>query len=194
MSKASLIFAFSLGAAAGVAVSWKLLETKYAQIADEAIESVKERFTVPREGGPAKIKEEKIIEETPLPPSDETVYEEIASQYKSAGKEESDEKEEEEDMAKPYVISPDEFDENGYKTVSLTYWADGILTDQDHNVIKNVEKMVGENPEPHFGEYEDDSVFVRDDKKKTDYEILKDMRKFKDLKKPYFDPSDEVED
>ena len=39
------IFAFSLGAAAGAAVSWKLLKTKYEQIAQEEIDSVKEVYS-----------------------------------------------------------------------------------------------------------------------------------------------------
>lgn len=194
MNKVSLIFAFSLGAAAGAAVSWRVLKSKYEQIADEAIASVKERFTVPKESKPDKIEKKIIVEEEALPPSDKVVYEEIASHYTSAGRTEPDEKEEEEDMAKPYVIPPEEFDENGYKTESLLYWADGIVTDRDYNVVKDVDRLVGADSLNTFGRYEDDSVFVRNDKKKTDYEILKDTRKFKDFKRPYFDPSDEVEE
>lgn len=34
---------------------------------------------------------------------------------------------------------------------------------------------------PHFGEYEEDAVFVRNDAKKCDYEILKDLRRFCDV-------------
>ena len=199
MNKAKLIFAFSLGAAAGAVVSWKFLETKYAKIADEAIASVTERFTVPKEikpqeDKPVKMEMKKIVSEPSAAEAQKMVYERIASGYASEHRVETDEKEEEEDMSKPYVIPPEEFDENDYKTESLTYWADGILTDDDHNVIKDVERMVGKESLNHFGEYEDDSVFVRNDKRKTDYEILKDTRKFRDLKKPVFDPYDEVED
>ena len=32
-----------------------------------------------------------------------------------------------------------------------------------------------------FGEYEEDSVFVRDDERKIDYEILADTRNYHDL-------------
>ena len=33
----------------------------------------------------------------------------------------------------------------------------------------------------HFGEYEDDSVFVRCDERKCDYEILLDQRSFSEV-------------
>lgn len=194
MNKVSLIFAFSLGAAAGAAVSWRLLKGKYEQIANEQIAEVKAKFTVPKETKKAKIKEKIIVEEAEVIAEDKQRYEELAATYTSVKNQAPDEKEDEEDMGKPYVIPPEEFDENGYKTVSLTYWADGILTDDDNTIVKDVDKLVGVDSLDHFGEYEDDSVFVRNDKNKTDYEILRDMRKFKDLKKPYFDPSDEVEE
>ena len=38
------VFAFSLGAAVGAVVSWRVLKTKYEQIADDEIADVKERF------------------------------------------------------------------------------------------------------------------------------------------------------
>ena len=85
-------------------------------------------------------------------------------------------------MDKPYVISPEEFDDNeDYETVSLTYYSDGVLTDERDNVIEDVEGTIGEDSLTHFGEYEDDSVFVRDDRKKIDYEILADDRKFSEV-------------
>ena len=85
-------------------------------------------------------------------------------------------------MSGPYVISPDDFDDNDdYEVVSLVYYSDGVLADEDDNVIEDVEGMVGEDSLNHFGEYEDDSVFVRNDERKTDYEILLDSRNFADI-------------
>lgn len=103
-------------------------------------------------------------------------YEEYANKYKS-------ENEEEEDVRKPYVISPDEFDENGYDTLSLTYYADGVLTDdQDERMDDDdIEELIGKESLNHFGEYEDDSVFVRNDRRKLDIEILLDMRNYHDF-------------
>lgn len=84
----------------------------------------------------------------------------------------------------PYVISPEEFGEVGYTQVSLTLYADGILADEGMNIIDEPEDIVGDALD-HFGEYEDDSVYCRSDPKKCDYEILKDLRRFADVRKSY---------
>ena len=83
----------------------------------------------------------------------------------------------------PYVISPEEFDEEGYETISLTYYADGVLADEQNFPIEDVEDTVGKDALNSFGEYEDDSVYVRDDDKGIDYEILLDIRKYSELPK-----------
>lgn len=84
-----------------------------------------------------------------------------------------------------YVISPEDFgEENYYAWVSLTYYADGILADDNGVIIDNVEEMVGDALD-HFGEYEEDSVYCRNDAKRCDYEILKDLRRYADVRKNF---------
>lgn len=41
-----------------------------------------------------------------------------------------------------------------------------------------IEETVGKGSLTHFGEYEPDSVFVRNDRLKVDYEILMDQRTY----------------
>lgn len=92
------------------------------------------------------------------------------------------------DMKKPYVISPDEFGEiDNYEEISMTYYSDGVLADDNDNIVNDVEDIIGTESLTHFGEYEDDSVFVRNDCLKCDYEILLDSRKYSDVLKemPY---------
>ena len=50
-----------------------------------------------------------------------------------------------------------------------------------------IEETIGKDSLTHFGEYEDDSVFVRNDRLKVDYEILMDQRGYADVlrEKPY---------
>ena len=85
------------------------------------------------------------------------------------------------EFKKPYVISPEEFGEmNDYEKTSLTYYANGVLTDESDEIIYNIEETVGDALE-HFGEYEDDSVFVRNEENMCDYEILLDQRNFSEL-------------
>ncbi len=82
----------------------------------------------------------------------------------------------------PYVISPDEFgEEDEYETVSLTYYKDSVLADDVDDLVDVAN--VGEDFASHFGEYEDDSVYVRNDLKKIDYEILRDERTYKEAMK-----------
>ena len=79
----------------------------------------------------------------------------------------------------PYVISPDEFGElDDYDTASLLYFADGVVADMEMNPVDDIDEIIGEASLDHFGEYEDDSVYVRNDRLRIDYEVLKDLRNF----------------
>lgn len=88
------------------------------------------------------------------------------------------------------MISPDEFgDQDEYDQISLTYYSDGTVTDDNDRPMSDdeIEESIGKDSLTHFGEYEDDSVFVRNDRLKADYEILKDERTYADIlrEKPY---------
>ena len=89
-----------------------------------------------------------------------------------------------------YVIEPDAFGEaEGYDEISLTFYADGTVTDDNDRAMSEdeIEETIGKDSLSHFGEYEADSVFVRNDRLKADYEILKDLRSYADVlrEKPY---------
>lgn len=90
---------------------------------------------------------------------------------------------EKKDANQPYVIDPNDFgNEDEYETISLTYYADSVLAD-DLDELVDAAETVGEDFASHFGEYEDDSVHIRNDKLKVDYEILKDERTYKEAMK-----------
>ena len=172
------VIIFAAGASIGSVITWKLVKTKYEKIANEEIKEIRDYYY--------GLAEKKFDADEDFEFSDEEdqEYNDILDSngyrdYSGNGKKEN---KEEEDVDKPYVISPEEFDDNeDYETVSLTYYSDGILTDERDNVIEDVEETIGEDSLTHFGEYEDDSVFVRDDRKKIDYEILADDRKFSEV-------------
>ena len=175
MSKVSTIFAFTLGVAAGAVVSWRLLKKRYEELADEEIASVKEWYArkYENEDEPEEVSPRREHKQVVDPKK----YEAIASQYNT----ESDDKEGEE-MDEPYVIPPEEYgEEDGYETGCLTYYADGVLTDDADNIIENIDATVGADFASHFGEYEDDSVFVRNPVYATDYEILADSRAYSEI-------------
>ena len=160
------IFAFSLGAAAGSLVARKVLKTKYERIAQEEIDSVKEKYSVKKND----VETPKATDDN-LDDDDPTSISNILAEYNSTG----ERKETDRIVTKPYVISPDEYGDLDYETASLTYYADGVLADEFDTVIHNVDEIVGEESLEHFGDYEDDSVFVRNDELKCDYEILRDL-------------------
>lgn len=183
------LFIFTAGAAIGSAVTWNALKTKYEQIANEEIESVKRHYKM-KEAGEQIVKgfEDgiKSVEETTRAAGEEIkdAYESYAKRYSSEQDEKPEpkiEEKEEENVEKPYVISPEEFGEiDDYETISLTLYADGVLADDQGNVIDDVEETVGKDSLNHFGEYEEDSVFVRNDERRCDYEILADALTYED--------------
>jgi hypothetical protein len=164
------IFIFVLGAAVGSFATWKFVENKYKRIAQEEIDSVKETFS--------RIKKEQ--------PSAEEVaeYETIVDNYISNDMEKEGEhtkeiNEEDYEVA-PYVIAPEQYGEKeDYDTVTYTYYAgDGVLADYVDNPIDDYEDFLGKDPFTHFGEFEDDSVYIRNEARETDYEILLDIRSY----------------
>lgn len=79
---------------------------------------------------------------------------------------------------KPYIIKPNEFGEQDYDEVTLVYYANGKFTSYDTGDLMDefeIEDAIGDiDPSVHFGDYEEDSVFIRNDERGIDYEVLRD--------------------
>lgn len=177
MNTCKSLLIFLAGAAVGTIVTGRMLKTKYEQIANEEIESVKEVYA-----NKMKKLDEQQEKCTYREPTKEEIdkYREMASGYTNYSKREKEVEKEVVKVYTPEVISPDEFDTNDFKTQTLTLYADGILADEYDNVIKNVDEVVGEESLNHFGEYEEDTVYVRNEELETDFEILKDDSNYRD--------------
>ena len=161
------VFAFAIGAAIGSVVTWKLVKTKYEKIANEEIESVKEVFSR-RNSTDTKEAIEKILEEHH--------YATESSEKEEEGDTSSD------DDLRPYVIKPEDFGEHdGYDTVTYTCYKDGVLEDDWGELMEDVDDIIGLDSLNHFGEYEADSVYVRNDRLETDYEILLDEKTYAEV-------------
>ena len=194
----NLLF-FVAGAAIGSIATWKLIEKKYKDLADEEIESVIETFKNRRPRiTKDEVKEtvEKVINKWKEPK--ETVEDIVAAEgYSIENEEEIDEDDESNyivnvyndndndiEVVTPYVITPEQFGEyNEYGTKTLIYYSDNVLTDEIDNPITSDEMitMIGPDALDHFGEYEDDSVYIRDEMNEMDYEILKSEKKFSEI-------------
>lgn len=191
------LLCFVSGAAIGSVVTWKLIEKKYKDLADEEIESVIETFKnrKPRiTKDEVKETVEKVINKWKEPK--ETVENIVTAEgYSIENEEEIDEDDESNytvnvdndiEVITPYVITPEQFGEyNEYGTKTLTYYADNVLTDEVDNPITSDEMvtMIGPDALDHFGEYEDDSVYIRDETNEMDYEILKSEKMFSEIPK-----------
>lgn len=197
MSKLGTVLAFLAGAAVGGGSVWYVLKARYEEISEQDIYSAKQAFRAREEKLQREI--DNLKERLEIPDMD---TEEPKAIQASAAK--NREKGDINDYAKmvnrvqysrtsvpqppeheveaPYVISLDEFGEiEGYTQISLTYFDDGILSDENGVIIDEPEDIVGDALN-HFGEYEEDSVFVRSDPKRCDYEILRDLRSYAEFR------------
>ena len=187
------LLCFITGVVVGSAVTYNLVKTKFERIAQEEIDSVKETFSTRKayqdtinEQGYAPTESTKPASEKQKrekrQPIDYTAY----SKKKDISEEDNLVLEKEEPSKaspteKPYVIAPEDFGEfDDYERCTLWLFADKVLTDDDEEPVEDVEDLVGSSSLEHFGEYEDDAVYVRNDKYKCDFEILIDQRRYYD--------------
>lgn len=170
MNKSAGLLLFIFGVTIGAAAAWRLTKTKYEMIADNEIESVKRAY----KNSNADSKDTTNAVKS---------YTDIISNENYAGNSITREAVNN-DYPRPYVITPEEFSENfEYDTVDITYFADGVLVDENNQPIEDIENTIGKDAVNHFGEYELDSVYVRNERLKCDYEILRDERRYADIKR-----------
>lgn len=177
------VMIFAAGVVVGSAVTCKVLTSKYEQQVREDVESVKREFskmyqddsrdevTKPEESSDDEDEEDESEIER-------KVYSSIINKNNYANYSNNTEKEDDDDMEKPYVIPPEEFGECEYAEVSLTYYQDGVVLNDRNKIVSNTDELIGPDFASHFGEYEDDSVFVRNDRIRTDFEILKVLERY----------------
>lgn len=177
--KLSSVIIFCGGVFIGGFLTWDFFKTKYEKIADEEIASVKETFEH-RESRPDK--NYKVEEE--LKGNDAYVNIIDSNSYRNYSNTtiETNKKGGTADMElnHPYVITPEQYEDNvDYTKVSLTWYSDEVLEDDWGNVL-DPDDVIGRDALATFGQYEDDSVFVRDDDEQIDYEVLRDTRSYEE--------------
>lgn len=179
----SKILIFAAGAAIGSFATYKILKTKYESDMKEEIDSIREMYGRHYGNDEETVKEsEPEVIKIELSPQEAKDYLEKSRVYTKTPKPKEEEIYTIVNKKEPYIIEPGEFgEEDGYNAISLTYYADGIITDEWDNVIEDPDSMIGPDALDHFGEYEDDSVFVRNEDLKSDFEILADVRRWADI-------------
>ena len=191
--KAGYILSFAAGVAVGVLAGAKLSGKRYKTQIEEEIASVKEALgrKKPDISRFAPKNEEKASRTSKTP-----------FRYSATGSAQSEEDrvlvkaQIEKAKSEPYVVSPDEFGvDDRYDQITLFYYADNTLADEDDHVMdeEEIERTIGSDSLTRFGEYEDDTVFVRNDALKCEYEILLNQRTYFDVVKerPYLNGRDD---
>ena len=184
----SKFVAFAFGAAVGSVVTWKRVEAKYRQIADEEIESVREVY--------AKVYGDSTEESEDEDEEDQKIFDDLVkdlgyssdedekkeTETEKETREESEGEEDEDDMIRPYVIEEEDYDEIGYDTESLYYYDDGVLIYSiTEEVIKDIDGLVGQDAIDQLLESGEDYIYVRNDELGIDFEILRDRRNFSEV-------------
>lgn len=211
----AVVLGITVGAAVGSFVTWKLTKTKYEKIAQEEVDTIRNAF----EEYKKCCEETDEVEQNPWPPEENPDESEESTdydsdEYKNAvrnmkevlenggyvdyskydGKGGSDSTVAQTEDSSHVVIPPEDFgDDEEYDQVSLTYFADGVIVDEWNRKYDDAEisDTIGDQFASYFGQYEDDSVFIRNDRLETYYEILADVRTYEEAKATWLIPEDD---
>ena len=194
---------FISGVAVGSFVTWRLLKEKYIRQTQEEINEVREHYRKKKESEEVTVdsngatetneKPDLIAYAAKLTKKGYIDYTDPKSIVKATGDtiDAVVQKTNEEPLdpvilndpsyQPPYIISPEDFAiDDEYTIVNLNYYIDGVLTDEDDNIVENVDDVVGLENLNHMGEYEDDALHIRNENYKCEYEILLSRRLYHD--------------
>ena len=197
------VIIFIGGVAAGSFVTWRLLKEKYIRQTQEEINEVREHYRKKKESEEVTVdsngatetneKPDLIAYAAKLTKNGYIDYTNPKSLVKATGDmiDAVVQKDNEESLdpvilndpsyQPPYIISPEDFAiDDEYTIVNLNYYIDGVLTDEDDNIVENVDDVVGLENLNHMGEYEDDALHIRNENYKCEYEILLSRRLYHD--------------
>ena len=163
------VLCFVVGAAAGFGAATYFMKSKYEAMVQEEVNSVME-WAKKKEKEPLNNDEPRETEE--LSHAEEVdMFNEIAPNYNRI----SEKVQKVMDEYKPYRITEGDFvvDDDEYAKVSLEYYTDDDGLFEGSEFISNIEGTVGQDNLDFLASVDDDVLYVRNEKYKTDYEICK---------------------
>ena len=183
---------FVAGAVIGGVAAYIYAKRKYEKICDEEIESMREFYQEPYERPEKEEKNESISHKYRL--TDEinrakANYSQLTKDYHEAPSQEEQETMElmsnpypfmadhhpEEPAINPYVILGEQFvnEKRNFDKITLMYYAgNGVLVDQTETVQQDIDELIGRESLNHFGESEDNTLYVRNENLGNDYEVI----------------------
>ena len=173
---------------------------KYEKLINDEIESVKNAYekhyselTKDINTSKKSLKEKKEVKDKPLDAEDVDTYHDYASKYdgkssrripgkpldKDIHLEEMEGTHISPDPSGPYVISQEEFIDSGMESITIYYFEDKVVCDEDYNILDNVDDTIGEESLMIFDTNpEVVSVYVANEELEIVYEIIRDERYF----------------
>lgn len=205
MNKLYVFLAFVAGGVCGVLGTKTYFEDLYRRQYEEDLESVKKVWTYKKPAEEdVKVKEddEPVLDKEPR---ENEMYQYAKILQKKGYTNYSDTPVDTSEMTAPevytppenykdpYPIPPDILGSDGYDQITLFYTEDKVLLNEDDTKVDNIEDVVGLDSLNHFGEYEEDVLYVRNERLRTDYEVLMDPRTYPQVleERPYLSREDE---
>ena len=172
------VLAFIFGAGVGSVVTYKMIKEKYARMAEEDIDAMREYY-LQKKSREENSENNPNLEESAAKAKDNRDKTNIM-EYAKILNEERYSNDVPDAVVEYEVISENEFGmDDEYDIITLTYYSDGVLTDDEDDVMEDYAHIVG-----HFEDYYDkdsDVVYVRNDARKAYYEIVKDERTYREV-------------
>lgn len=203
MNKLYVFLAFVAGGVCGVLGTKTYFEDLYRRQYEEDLESVKKVWTYKKPAeDDVKKEDESVLDKEPR---ENEMYQYAKILQKKGYTNYSDTPVDTSEMTAPevytppenykdpYPIPPDILGSDGYDQITLFYTEDKVLLNEDDTKVDNIEDVVGLDSLNHFGEYEEDVLYVRNERLRTDYEVLMDPRTYPQVleERPYLSREDE---
>ena len=172
MDKIFYALSFVVGGVVGSLVTLKYAEKKYRKIADEEVESVKAEFSKNKKIFMDEVKTEVLANVAKEKP-DILNYSSILNKEGYADKKESTATEDKD--TEPYQIHEAKFGEfEDYSLETLKYYSSNdIFTDDLDETLEDLSVIPADDIREYFKEHKGkDCVYIRNEKLKTDYEVL----------------------
>ena len=174
-----------IGGGIGFLIGFKIAKNKYQKIADEEVESVKKALeeyycSLLNTDETKSVKDDKGETSIPVSTKDSISYETFESnnekvaysKYVNKYKSKEEKPVTNNKNTNIYVVSSEDFANGEYDVVTLNYYADGVLADDDDNAILNVKSIIGDIDLHSILFSDEQTAYVRNDIHQIDYEIL----------------------
>lgn len=173
---------FTAGFLAGTVATYFAVKERFESFANEEIAAMKDYYTEKE-----KKKEKKAAKKAEIK-NDPAEFKEYKSNAERVGYDKIPKHEEvkdmkETDVATPYVISSEEFEMDAdYEKESLIYYAgNDYLVNEDEDEAYEISIYIGREALDHFGDEVEDTVYVRNERLRTDYEIHREESEYIDM-------------